>query len=392
MKPSPGGQIAPNEVVGRDRLIQRLWKILERQSLVLTAERRMGKTTIIKKMVAEPLATKQVVFRDLEYIHTPLEFVDSVFQDVQNHLSRKVRTVTKVRKFVEQIEGSEFQGLKLPNVAAQHWKTILFKTIEDLMEQQEDSTLIFFWDEMPMMLDNIQKHSGDAVAMEILSALRSLRQTHSALRMVFTGSIGLHHVITQLKQAGYANSPTNDMPPEDVPPLKRSDAIDLARRLIEGAEIADGIFSEELAKAVANAVDCVPYYIHHVVDELNELHQEQRNITIDIIREIVDNNLCNPSNRWDMAHYRERLDTYYSAIDCPLALTILDELASTTEMLTFQKLFERLQLQRSRQDEEIIRRLLTLLQRDHYIALSKEGHYRFRYSLIQQYWRLSRGV
>jgi hypothetical protein len=45
MKTNPGGQLAANEVIGRDRLIAKLWQILERQSLVLTAERRMGKTS-----------------------------------------------------------------------------------------------------------------------------------------------------------------------------------------------------------------------------------------------------------------------------------------------------------------------------------------------------------
>jgi len=47
MKANPGGQIPPDEVIGRDALIKRLWRILERQSLVLSAERRMGKTCII---------------------------------------------------------------------------------------------------------------------------------------------------------------------------------------------------------------------------------------------------------------------------------------------------------------------------------------------------------
>jgi hypothetical protein len=286
---------------------------------------------------------------------------------------------------------AEFQGIKLPSIAAQHWKTVLTKTIEDLVEHQE-GMMIFFWDEMPMMLDNIKQDEGEKVAMEVLDVLRSLRQTHTDLRMVFTGSIGLHHVITRLKQAGYANSPTNDMPPEDVPPLKISDAIDLAQRLIHGEKIADGHFAQELAEAIANAVDCVPYYIQHVVDELKELKQDQCNITVDTVREVVEVNLCNPSNRWDMDHYRDRLDTYYGDFDCSLALKILDELASTTESLNFRKLFERLQLQQSISDEEAIRRLLKLLQRDHYIVFSVEGDYQFRYPLIQRYWRLSRGV
>ena len=66
MKANPGGQIPPSEVIGRDTLIRRLWRILERQSLVLSAERRMGKICVIKKMRAEAPEDKLTIYRDLE--------------------------------------------------------------------------------------------------------------------------------------------------------------------------------------------------------------------------------------------------------------------------------------------------------------------------------------
>ncbi|MCP4547150.1 MAG: ATP-binding protein, partial [bacterium] len=40
MRANPGGEIAPSEVVGRDRLIQRIRQALEQQSVILVAERR----------------------------------------------------------------------------------------------------------------------------------------------------------------------------------------------------------------------------------------------------------------------------------------------------------------------------------------------------------------
>jgi len=43
MKANPGGEIASAEVMGRDHLIADLWGILEQQSVMLSAERRMGK-------------------------------------------------------------------------------------------------------------------------------------------------------------------------------------------------------------------------------------------------------------------------------------------------------------------------------------------------------------
>jgi len=54
MKANPGGQIAIEDVVGRDQLIQTLWDTLEGTSVIMTAERRIGKTSIIRKMNAQP--------------------------------------------------------------------------------------------------------------------------------------------------------------------------------------------------------------------------------------------------------------------------------------------------------------------------------------------------
>jgi hypothetical protein len=387
MKTNPGGALAPNEVVGRDRLIEKLWSILERQSLVLTAERRMGKTSIVKKMAAEPQAEMRVFFRDLEALRTPLEFVDCVYQDVEADLSRRGRTMNRVRIFMEQVGGFEMQGLKLPKQATPHWKTILTKTMEDLAEHQE-GLLIFCWDEIPMMLDNIKQDLGEAAAMEVLDALRSLRQMVPTVRMVFTGSIGLHHVITRLKEKGYANAPTNDMFTEDVSPLAFEDACGLARGLLAG----EGIWVEEgeaLVGAIARSVDCFPFYIHHVVDALRWTKESR---TVERVDEIVRENLCDDANRWDMAHYRERIDTYYADVEQTLALGILDELAATDASLPLRELLDRLNVKGTGQEPELVRKVLTLLGRDHYVAKQQDGSYGFRFSLIQRYWRMSRGL
>jgi hypothetical protein len=185
MKTNPGGQIATSDIIGRDELVAHLWDVLLRQSLVLTAERRMGKTSVILKMRAEATADKLPIYRDLEPVHTPLEFTQLVFDDVSTYLSRFNRTTTRVHQLLSQVSGAEVKGLiKLPDVAAPHWKTLLSRTMEDLAEHQE-RTIIMLWDELPLMLYNVKRRMGEDTAMEILDTLRALRQTHAGLRMVF---------------------------------------------------------------------------------------------------------------------------------------------------------------------------------------------------------------
>lgn len=106
--------------------------------------------------------------------------------------------------------------------------------IDLIHENDENTKLLFLWDEMPFMLVNIRDGEGEQTAMQVLDHLRWLRQTHSGLRMVITGSIGLHHVIASLKEKRYANSPVNDMAAIDVQPLSEADAAHLASLLIAG--------------------------------------------------------------------------------------------------------------------------------------------------------------
>ena len=395
MKANPGGQIPPSEVIGRDELIQRLWGILERQSLVLSAERRMGKTCVIKKMIADEPQDKLLIYRDLESIHSTLEFVEMIFRDVEEYLSRSKQRAERARRFFAQLSGTELKlsveafggGITLPDVLAPHWKKLLTNIIEDLVENQ-DRTVILFWDELPLMLDNIKKRHGENEAMEALDTLRSLRQMYPDLRMVFTGSIGLHHVITALKRAGYANDPTNDMGTEEVPTLSPDDAQELACLLLEG----EGFVIDDMqstARAIAEAVDGNPYYIHHVVSQMRD-----RGSLADAasVAEVVATCLTNPLDPWHMRHYRERMDTYYTSEERPFGMELLDILAASDRPMSFDDLFNLLKARMATEDSEMARHMLTLLQRDHYVLQQTDGSYRFRFPLIQRWWRLHRGL
>jgi len=385
MKANPGGYIPPQEVIGRDQLIERLWRILGRQSLLLTAERRMGKTSILRKMAAESPADMRVIFHELEHINSPLEFVQLVYDDVSAYLSQSRRTAQRVRAFLQGLKGMELGGLvKFPDILAPEWKALLTNTIDDLLDQR-GHTLLFLWDEMPMMLGNIQRYHGEHLAEDLLNTLRALRQTYPDFRMVYTGSIGLHHVINSLKRAGYANAPTNDMAKVDVPPLAPQDAQDLAQRLIAGEAIQTKT-PAQLAPTIAAAVDYCPYYIHHIVEELCQRVPDTP------ITDIVDECLMASNDPWDLRHYRDRIATYYLPDEQPFVLSLLDILATASTPLSFDALFDRLKAHIATEDSETVRDVLRLLHDDHYLTRSSDGTWQFRFALIQRWWRLERGL
>ncbi|MGF1591115.1 MAG: ATP-binding protein [Pleurocapsa sp.] len=382
-KANPGGQVPPDEVIGREELIASLWERLKQQSLVFSGERRIGKSSILKKMSAEAPVDMLPIYRDLEGIRTPMEFVEAVWQDTETYL-RESGKARRVREYLSQLTGSYFDGYQFPESAV-HWKTLLIKTIEDLVTLQ-DKQIVLIWDEMPHMLGNF----NDRDAMEVLDNLRSLRQTYPDVRMIFSGSIGLHHIIKNLQKVGYSNDPTNDMYPIDGQPLDLDAATKLTLYLLEGEAIATTNLLQT-AEDIALAVDCIPFYIHHLI---NQLKDTKDNITADKISDTINECLRSPLNLWKMDHYRERIDNYYNEVQKPYALEILDIL-SINPPTSFSRLWQYLKSEPETKDKEIARTVLRLLLKDYYLLQEDNlsgNMYTFRYQLVQRYWQISRGL
>lgn len=391
MKANPGGQIDIKAVIGRDSLIELMWETIEQQSVVMTAERRIGKTTIIRKMLAESASGWTPVFQDLERCHTANEFAMVVYREIHQFLSTKGKAARRAKEWFAAMGGTEIGGLfKLPEMAASaHWKDILSHSVEDLIHENDESgtRLLFLWDEVPFMLANIRDREGEPVAMEVLDVLRALRQTHAGLRMVITGSIGLHHVISSLKDKNYANSPVNDMVSINVPALGLPDAIRLASELIVGERLESP--ETELAAAVlANEADCFPFYIHHIVKAL-----KIRGLTAnpERIREVVASQLVDDNDPWELLHYRTRIPTYYGQ-DESAVLGILDELAVSGQPASVNDLLAMLKNSSSFDDRERLLRLLSLMVRDHYLSRDTDGRYGFAFPLIRRWWKSHRGL
>ena len=394
MKANPGGAVSPENVMGRDRLIERLWATLKHQSLVLVAERRMGKTCIIKKMEARPPDGTMIRVRDVGGVSSPIEFVERVAEDVEKHLKLFQKTATKAKEFWASLGGTQILGVKLPTTAAPHWKALLERILGDLV-QHSDRQVILCWDELPWMLQKIARLEGETVVMDLLDTLRGLRQTHTNLRMIYTGSIGLHHVVTVLREEGYVNSPVNDMRTVEVPPLDDGHAEALAKALIQGEGLTSSTL-DETAAIIARRVDAIPFYIHHVVAAMADRGQAA---TPEIAETIVAEALANAQD-WDLEHFRSRLGAYYGE-RAEVVRALLDQLAET-EPLNLDELHERLKINLSRLgtnaqrmvegDREALRTLLKLMQRDHYLSQDQDGGYRFRFGLIRRWWRLDQGL
>ncbi|NQT14124.1 MAG: hypothetical protein HQ582_15325 [Planctomycetes bacterium] len=397
-------QVAPENVVGRDKLIRRMWKAIERGSAVFTAERRIGKTTVLTKMEAEPPDGKIVLYADLEKVDTPVRFVEVLLTDLNRYLPAKAILGQWLGKFLESIGDVEVGGIiRIPPQEKKGWQSILEKALANACSNQSAAQFVFLWDEVPYMLQKIsalerKSGSNDNSALAILDSLRAMRNENPNLRMVFTGSVGLHHVLTDLRGNRYASQPTNDMEEIEIGPLAPEYASTLARDLLAREEIRCNS-EDSVVERLVELTDGVPFYIHRVVTRMALADEVATPATVDaeIMRQFT-----NTSDPWKMEHFRGRLTIYYRGrlMDADgkrvkrasLAKSLLNHLAVATEPQSIDQCNADLKSRTRFENRDAVVELLTSLAMDHYLTRDDDGRYRFRFPLIQKWWILAEGL
>lgn len=387
MKTNLGGQIAPEDVIGRDELIVRMWKVLEKQSVVLTAERRIGKTQLVKKICATPIKNKLMVYRDLERVETLEDLAKLLLDTCGELVTIGTRAKTKAHEVLESLSGMKIDHVgTLPTLPGPSWVKVIEAILQDLAESNQP--IIFFWDEFPWMIQEIIKRDGAVAATDLLDLLRAVRQESNNLRFVITGSIGLRHVLDDLKvQAGYHNPAFNDMHLIEVPPLGDDHARLLAQRLLsgEGVELAA---NNDVPGAIAKAAGNVPYYIHHLVDQLSLLKKPADELAVE---SAVKEALTAANDPWNLKHFHERIESYFGVNDGPVVRGLLDIFATNDKPLSINEAYDLAQAG-GPLDREALIKLLDKLTGDHYLVRGTDGQFKFRYALIARWWRLYRGL
>ena len=397
MRPILGGNVPPSRVVGRDGFIRKMWQSLENQSIVLVAERRIGKTTVIRKMAEEPRGGWFPVFMLVEGVRTPTEFISRIVDQLSPILSKRERGWFRLQQLYEPLGGQRLGTWELPELK-QDWKRVLASTLDDVRESF-DERVAFFWDELPLMISNIKDDHGARVAMELLDVLRDFRVADASgkLRMVFTGSIGLHLVVSELLHRGYRNDPTNDMVTFSLEGLAPMHARELARQglkaLVRGGDLELRTSVADLATAIAEVTDGLPYYVNYCVDRLTEIHEP---IELRHVPEAADSLILDPEDTAHFEHYAERIEAYYLFDEKAeeLAFAILKVLSHAEEPMAEAAIWDAVTAEVELTNENLFQKTLKLLVKDHYLARTVsdgDRRYRFKYGIVQRWWLKNRG-
>lgn len=399
-------QISPKNVVGRDRLIARIWSQLETNSLRFTAERRIGKTTVMKKLEAEPRDGVSIVYIDLERVDSPKRFTEILLEALKPLVSKKASAKNYFSSLLNDLGGTEVAGIvKLPGQKERDWQAPLERAFEGISRHNPDLMIVILADELPYMLQKISEfekgaNSATNNALSLLDCLRAALAAHSNLRMIFAGSVGLHHVLQELQGDRFASQPFNQMPKVEIGPLAQADAVDLATRLLEDDAVVLATGENNMvAQRVAELADRVPFYIERIVARLAEL---QDPVDIETVERTVLECLTDDRDDWEMEHFRRRIDIYYPTksaggekpepSNAVVAREVLDILALATEARSIDQIWNELKARLALDDRDRLIGLLRSLALDHYLKSDTEKRYEFRFPLLKKWWNLAQGL
>lgn len=398
MKANPGGPLKSDAILGREVEINEIWSSLEKQSVILNAERRVGKTCLLRKMYDHPQNNWIPLLCFVENANHPIDFIQALFAEAEKKeaQSNKGKWLNKIRNLSQSMSGVEFQGFKIPSLR-EYWKQLLNQLVEDITINTDNNILIMI-DEFPMMISNIvdsSKDQGAKIAMEFLNTLRALRQqyhTTDQIRFILSGSIGLHLILEDFERNhDYKGKPINDMKLKILAGMRKKDVQLMCRKYLEEENIIRNNptkFDDRMFKST----DGLPLYIQYVCERFQEQKKEHVS-PADIdkeLREMMDNREI----PW-FQNAADRIDNYYSKLgENHKARLILKKLSHEEDFINEKVILDYLKTHIELEYNDDILTTLELLLDDNYLVRDTTTgvrRYRFQYDLMRRWWKINRG-
>ena len=381
-----GSIVEGQDFVGRVKEIEDAWELLEnRNSLILAAPRRVGKSSFSKKMIEKAKDNGwSIVDINLEGIKNEADFIDTFISHLEKETWYK-----KAGNFFDEIKLS----IKDYAVEWKRKKISIYKTLKEKLVYDKDTLIIF--DELTIFLDNLRKgkEKDDLDDVDfLLHWLRGLRQvSDTKIRWIFCSSVSIESFMDKHK----LSSTINDMIDFKIDELKGDEAVSLIKALAESKnETLAKLKNKELAELRMDFSDEIidymlkklkwklPYFIQLLFRGVVDLYIEEKKLSTDTVEkaylELINSRYFKP--------WYERLSFYPE--DEEYIRLILDELSKSENGINRKGL--QVLLNSKTNDKEksaaILTQLLFRLINDGYIMINNENKYLFRSPLLRDFW------
>lgn len=389
MNSATGRWVNGDDFFDRKRELQILeTRVRDRNHVLLTGQRRMGKTSIVQELGRRLKDDGWIfLFVDVEGADCSEDAIAEIAKAVHEIRTIASRFATGLKRIIseriEEISASDFRVKIRAGLNEGNWR----RHGEELFRAcaEHDRPVLLVIDELPIFLKRMFQEDDSAQRVDgFLSWLRGVIQVpgNEAPVLIVSGSIGLEPLVRKL---GIPDR-INHFYSYRLGPWDSETCVKCFRRLAESYafSIEDGV-----AEAVYSALGIgIPHQVQSFFARLRDfaVMQDRDNVTVKDVNDVYRDLLLGPSGQNDLVHYEKRLKDVLDDQSYTIAMVILAE-AAVNGVLTHMA---RRSLDRSYSkllDDAPgrIADVLEILVHDGYLECGEDGH-RFTSRLLKDWW------
>lgn len=386
-----GPPVEGDNFFGREREQKQIWRKLQSNNLLMLAPRRIGKTSLLKKLRdTAPAHNSHVLYCSFAGCQDELSCINEILKSLDAQKSLQTSVMNSLKK----VKGVKFAGFGIDFSAVEnhHWSVIGESLTVALKEAstsaakngEQNKSLVICVDELPIfILRQLKLDDGLEKVRAFLNWFRNIRQTHAAdIKWILAGSIGLDTVTKRLN----IGDTINDLQPYPIGAFDQKSAQQLLRNLAQSYELK---LSVEMCDVIIAKVGwAIPYYLQIMLETLLDTKAD---ITTSINEADIDNafsELLTPEFKSYFDYWRQRLTEELGAPDDSHAIHLLNQICQDPDGVSRASLSQALTAKMgdpAHSDEQLMY-LLDVLQSDGYIIEHHE-RYKFRLMWLKAYWK-----
>jgi len=363
----------------RKRIESLILRALRKGNFVhFTAPRRTGKTSILKQLANENYDDLICIYEDIESDKTSSDLYRRLIKLIEQSINKSDNWGKKMWTTItsKKIKGISLDGkIELESESIDYRK--LFLDLVNVIQNSEIK-IVLFLDEFPDVINNIRENEGSETALNVLHTLRSLRQTSDftqSFSLVFSGSVGLTHIVRKIGRAKLLN----DLKVIELEPLTTQEFDEFVSFITEGASLYIPVETRNHIEVKLRQL--IPYYIQLIIEKGDEWTEDNDSTTLTIADvDHVYQKLVTESDKF--IDWVDRIKTYFSD-HSKFLFHVLTTIAHCEEMAMQEVL--NISNQHSIEDfEDLIHQVLIA---DGYLTKNESGKLIFASPLLRDWWK-----
>jgi len=394
-----GSPVRDNDFWFRNDFVEDLWESLQKHNVLLLAPRRIGKTSVMYRMLDCPRDNWLVVHLNVEDIETPDDFFITLLSVINEHqphylqmlCARAGGFIGSILQHIESVETDEFKISlrKAQETIKADWQEKLQKLIEEILNS--DRYFLFIVDEFPDMVSGMIRNSPESYE-NFLHWFRKMRMESLSgkVRWLVGGSVNLTAV---LAREGMVNL-SNDLKVEVLSPFSPYEVQEFVTKMLTERGVT---FDETLLPRVGELLGTpLPFFLQMLVQEIFRLWKKQQTtINADIVTAVFNKALLGEMGNEKLQHFRSRIYRHYPPEEQETALYLLNRISSSKRGISrnmlfshYKKIKESKCIRQEGEDWELaFQSLIMNLRSDFYIEETENGSYDFASRLLKLWWK-----